>query len=287
MTMARIPVNTQLRRGGRKRPEAPAVPMDARVMNALALVLALAACAFLVQHAWAVMKRAPMFTVRTITVDGDLQRMSVPALRALAAPKAAGNFFGLDMAQVRAAFETVPWVRRAHVRRQWPNGLSVTLEEHRAVALWDGEDGLEALVNEYGEVFEANAGEVEEDDLPTLSGPAGSSRHVLTTHQRLVALMAPMAARVESLHLTPRGAWQLTLQDGAVLELGRGNDHGDTAEVMERTARFVRTFAEVSERFGRPPLIKADLRHTNGYALQLKGVTLVQPVVTGKPELKR
>ena len=41
---------------------------------------------------------------------------------------------------IRDSFETVPWVRRAVVRRVWPDRLAVRLEEHRAVALWVGED---------------------------------------------------------------------------------------------------------------------------------------------------
>ena len=57
---------------------------------------------------------------------------------------------------------------------------AVRLEEHRPVALWGGgEPGSEKLVNSFGEVFEANVGDVEDDNLPTLEGPDGSSARVL------------------------------------------------------------------------------------------------------------
>ena len=63
-------------------------------------------------------------------------------------------------------------------RGQLPDRLAVTLEEHQAAALWQGEDRRsDRLVNTHGEVFEANVGDVEDDALPTLAGPeARSSR---------------------------------------------------------------------------------------------------------------
>ena len=78
---------------------------------------------------------------------------------------------------MQQAFEAVPWVRQATVRRVWPGQLLVQLEEHQAVASWDGrgeygEPPLErALLNSHGEVFHANLGEVEDDRLPQLAGP--------------------------------------------------------------------------------------------------------------------
>ena len=86
---------------------------------------------------------------------------------------------------MRRAFESVPWVRHAVVRRVWPNRLRVQLEEHRPVALWGGETGSEKLVNSFGEVFEANLGDVEDDDLPRLVGPDGSSAQVLAMLGRI------------------------------------------------------------------------------------------------------
>jgi len=43
------------------------------------------------------------------------------------------QFFTADLDAVRAAFESVPWVRKAMVRREWPNKLIVTVEEHRGI----------------------------------------------------------------------------------------------------------------------------------------------------------
>ena len=73
-------------------------------------------------------------------VEGDVARNSVSTIRANAAPQLAGNFLTIDLGAVRRAFESVPWVRLAIVRRVWPNRLRVRLEEHRPVALWGSDE---------------------------------------------------------------------------------------------------------------------------------------------------
>ncbi len=242
---------------------------DVRLVNAAASVLAALGVLLVAAAAVLWVARQPFFAIRSISVDGDVGRNSVSTIRANAAPRLAGNFLTLDLAAVRRAFESVPWVRRAVVQRVWPNRLRVRLEEHQPVALWGGgEPGSEKLVNSFGEVFEANVGDVEDDTLPTLEGPEGSSAHVLAVLGKLGPAFAPLEARVDALRLSSRGSWQATLDNGAVVEIGRGSDD----EVMARTARFVSTVRQVMQRYQRP-LEYADLRHTDGYAVRLKGVS--------------
>ena len=164
------------------------LPLDVRLMNGVATaVFALAGAGVLAAGvAW--LMRSPVFPIRSIQLDGDLARNSVPTIRANAAPRLAGNFFSVDLQVGRAAFESVPWVRRAVVRRIWPDRLTVQLEEHRAAALWEGAEAdrnADRLVNVQGEVFEANVGDVEDERLPSLAGPEGSAARMLSLYQRV------------------------------------------------------------------------------------------------------
>lgn len=245
------------------------LPADVRLTNAVANGVFVLAGAALAAGAALWAARAPWFDLRAIALDGDLARTNVATIRANATPRLAGNFWSVDLAAGRAAFESVPWVREAVVRRVWPNRLAVTLAEHEAAALWAGDDGNDRLVNTHGEVFEANLGDVEDEGLPRLAGPDGSAAQVLAMHRRLATAFAPLeGAVVQSLTLTHRGSWRAELDRGAVVELGRGSDD----EVVARTERFVRTLAQVQARFERP-LEYADLRHTDGYAVRLQGIT--------------
>ena len=139
------------------------LPPDVRLMNATAAALVFVAAILVAAMAVMWLARQPFFAIRSISVDGDVARNSVSTIRANAAPKLAGNFVTMDLRAVRRAFESVPWVRLAVVRRVWPNRLRVQLEEHRPVAIWGSESGAEKLVNSFGEVFEANVGDVEDD----------------------------------------------------------------------------------------------------------------------------
>ena len=119
------------------------LPPDVRLMNATAAALAAAAAILVAAMAVMWLARQPFFAIRSISVDGDVTRNSVSTIRANAAPKLAGNFVTMDLRSVRHAFESVPWVRLAVVRRVWPNRLRVQLEEHRPVAIWGSESGAE------------------------------------------------------------------------------------------------------------------------------------------------
>jgi len=164
---------------------APGLPFDVRLMNGVASLLyglvgvALLAAALL----W--LSRSPWLAIRVIQLEGDLQRNNVSTLRANAAPRLNGNLLSIDLDKARAAFEAVPWVRQATLRRVWPDRLAVRLAEHQTVALWLGEDGTERLVNAQGEVFSANVGDVEDQDLPLFSGPDGTSAQMLALYLRL------------------------------------------------------------------------------------------------------
>ena len=241
-----------------------ALPADIRLMNTLSAVLwaALGLASLVLVLAWAA--RLPLFAIRAISIDGDVSRNSVSTIRANALPHLSGNFFTLDLKQGRRAFEAVPWVRSAVVHRVWPNRLAVRLEEHRPVAQW-GED---KLVNALGEVFEANLGDVEDDHLPTLAGPEGTAAQALALLRRLAPVLARLELRIEQLTLSGRGSWHVELDSGAEIELGRGSED----EVVARTERFTATVTQVASRYQRP-IEYADLRHNEGYALRLRGVS--------------
>jgi cell division protein FtsQ len=129
-------------------------------------------------------------------------------------------------------------------------------------------------------VFEANLGEIEQDMLPRLNGPDGQAADVWAMYRQINGLFSEMDLTIEALELSKGGSWRVFLDTGAVVELGRGN----AAEVMARVTRFLETLTQVVSRYGRKPAAveSADLRHDNGYAIRMQGVTTVVPVVPKK-----
>lgn len=258
---------------------APGLPADVRLMlataNAVFVLAGLALCAAVLW--WAA--RLPIFAIRGIRVDGEVARNSESTIRANAVHRLTGNFVTLDLQKSRAAFEAVPWVRHAVVRRQFPNRLQVVLQEHQAVAYW-GSDNALRLINNFGEVFEANVGEVEQDALPSLNGPEGQGAEVLAMYRAVAPLFEHMEMPVDGLELSVGGSWRVLLDTGAAIELGRGG----VAEISARVRRFLATLTQVTSRYGRhaDAVESADLRHENGYAIRLRGVSTVVAAVVPK-----
>jgi cell division protein FtsQ len=257
----------------RPRPEANAsvvVPLDVKLMHmAASLMIMGLVVGALVMALWALVQ-LPAFALTGITVRGDVEHNNEVTLRANVATKLTGNFFTADLVRVRQAFESVPWIRLASVQREFPNRLRVTLQEHKPVAYW-GEDRESRLVNSYGEVFEANLGDLEDDKMPRLSGPDSQSQQVLAMYLALAPAFKELTMNLDSLVLTDRGSWRAKLGQGAVIELGRGS----VEDVMARMQRLSKTVTQVTQRLGRKvsAMESVDLRHDNGYALRLRGVS--------------
>lgn len=260
------------------------VPFDAKLMNLTASVLfVLFGAAVLAAGAWWVLHHSA-FGIGGIVVQGQVTHNNEVTLRANAAPRLEGNFFTVDLGQARAVFESVPWVRRAMVQREFPNRLRVQLEEHQPVAHWGRED-QSSMVNSFGEVFEANVGEVDQDDLPRLYGPAEHAAEVLAMYRRLTPLFAPLDTTLDELRLSSRGGWRGQLDSGALIEFGSGTPE----EIEAITQRFVQTLTQVTAKYGRrvDALESADLRHNEGYALRLRGVSTISAEAAAKPARKK
>ena len=245
-------------------------PLDVKLMNMVTSTLLLVFALLAVGTAVMWVGRQPLFAIGGIAVTGEVTHNNAVTLRANVAPRLEGTFFTLDLTAARLAFESVPWVRHATVRREFPNRLKVQLQEHQAVAYW-GAEGESRMVNNFGEVFEANVGEAEQESMPRLTGPDGQAPQVLAMYQALEPLFNEMDLTLGQLELSVHGGWRVALDEGAVIELGAGT----TAEVVARSQRFLKTLTQVASSYRRKAdaLEAADLRHEEGYAIRLRGVT--------------
>ena len=198
----------------------------------------------------------PVFPLREIGVIGDVGHVTNEQVAAVIARELRGNFFTVDLAHAREAFEKLPWVRKVNVRRQWPDRLEVAVEEHRPLARW----GSTALVNAHGEVFEAAISST----LPVFFGPDGTAAEVVARYAEFNRLLAPIGRKVVLVTLSARRAWQLHLDDGMVLQLGREN-------LEARLAGFVSAYRRTVARLPHPPS-HVDLRYSNGFAVRTPGL---------------
>lgn len=207
----------------------------------------------------------PLFPLRHVGVvnaveqGGELRHVSRQQVQELIGERLAGTFFTVDLEAARAAFSALPWVRRADVRRIWPDRLEVAIEEHAALANWHAGK----LVNTHGELFDAAA----IDGLPAFSGPPGSEGEVTRRYREFAASLARLGVAPRQLVLSARAAWELKLDSGLALKLGREQP---ADPLLRRLQRFVAAYPATAGHSG-PRLEVADLRYTQGFALRLPG----------------
>jgi cell division protein FtsQ len=255
---------------------------DAKALNATANgIFALALLACLAAGVWWLAQR-PMFNLRTIRVeslagDGELRHVSQLTLRNNALGRIKGNFFTTNLDTVRQAFESVPWVRRATVRREWPDQLIVALEEHEALGTW-GADGR--LLSTKGDVFTANLAEAEEDHaLPEFDGPEGSEKEVLSRFEELRQWFAPLKLVPEALSLSGRYAWTVKLDNGMSVALGREQT---PTTLKERVDRLLGIYPQLVSHLQNIETI--DMRYQNGLALSAADLKI--PAEGAKPKAR-
>jgi len=159
-----------------------------------------------------------------------------------------GNFFQLDVDDVQKQVSALPWVYSVAVRKQWPNQLKIYVVDQSPVALWNGD----FLLNKFGKAFQADIERVNHA-LPKFFGPEGTQQLALENYRNLNELLGFDGLSIDELLLTERFSWQLTLNDGVTLNLGR-------EERVERIVRFMDVY----------PMIKAQLALKNNAASKVK-----------------
>ena len=248
------------------------LPLDIRMMQQFNKMLSMALAVIVLAGLTWWLIRLPVFAIAGITLVGQVEHNNEVTIRANVTPQLKGDFFTFDLQKTQKIFETVPWVRRAVVQREFPNRLRVQLEEHQPVAYW-GEESQGRLLNKQGEVFDANWGEIEGVNLPQLIGPDNQSAQVLDVYQMIEPEFKHLGLSIQALELTARGSWRAKLANSSVVEMGRGTSE----EVLSRVKMFTLTLAQVSARYEKKvsALESADLRHDRGYALRMKGLSTV------------
>ena len=199
--------------------------------------------------------RSPLSPMREVVVVSELKKTTRQEIESAVRAVPGGNFFAYSLPLLRASLESLPWVRRAELRRVWPGRVELRLEEHVALARW----GDDALVNTQGEKFSGKTDAL----LPLFIAPAGTESEVARRYRRFARLAAPLGADLERVVLTPRLAWQLRLSNGLHLMLGRDADQAEA-----RLARFVDAHPASLGRIARRHEV-VDLRYPNGFALRL------------------
>jgi cell division protein FtsQ len=215
-------------------------------LYALAVLLAGYALVWIVVH-------QPAFALRSVEITGDAKHVTRAQVEAIVGNELKGTFFTLNLPHLRHSFEKLPWVREVRLRRHWPDRLEVNVVEHVPLARW----GSAALVNVQGDVFHA----AYDGKLPVFIGPPGTSREIAIQYELFRRNLSAIGAKPVMVRVTPRRAWQVKLDAGPTLELGR-------EDIEARLARYLDVHESTVGALKRR-IDYVDLRYANGFAVRI------------------
>jgi cell division protein FtsQ len=197
--------------------------------------------------------------IESVSVAGRFQRVApVDVERVVKAQVHGAGLLSVDLAAVRRAIHTLPWVDAVSVQRAWPRGLDVLVLEQTAAARW-GERGL---LNTRGELFDSDERHIP-PELAQLSGPAGKESLVAQRYLAAEGRLLQAGLRLTALRLDARGAWELDLANGVTVRLGR-------RQVDERFEKFMNSALKLVTQRGED-IAYVDMRYTNGFAIGWRG----------------
>ncbi|MFV0574406.1 MAG: cell division protein FtsQ/DivIB [Vibrio sp.] len=189
-----------------------------------------------------------------VMVEGDLDHVAPNQVQsALAELPHIGTFMTQDVDQLQNVLGALPWVAQVSIRKQWPDLIKVYIVEYKAAAIWNGN----ALLNPDGKVFKGHPEDAPENSV-NLYGPEGSSEQVLSVWHESSKELQPLGRTITSVVLNDRRAWQLILDNGIRLELGKGARE-------DRLKRFIKLYRRLGDKVGNISYI--DLRYDTGAAV--------------------
>lgn len=197
---------------------------------------------------------SPYFPIKQVKIAGDIRHTDEAELQRIAKQYIRGNILKADLNGAQEAYAALPWMADAQVRRRLPDTVEINLRERIPVAHW-GEAGGR-LVDTEGVVFK---GEVTEK-LPQFIGEEGAERDMVAHLSSFQTALSQEKLTISRLVYTPRSAWELVLDNGLTVRLGRENEN-------ERLARFVAMWRPViREQAAR--LQYVDMRYKDGFAVR-------------------
>jgi cell division protein FtsQ len=231
------------------------------------------------------LSQRPVFALRQVVIEpvaGEtLKHINKPVVRQQVLETVQGNFFSVRLEDVKRGFESMPWVRHANVRRVWPNGLIVSIEEQKPFGIWGGVDS-HTLMNTYGELFAGRISDVGDGTvLIDFSGPEDSSKEVMRLYEKANAWFKPWNTEVKTLTLSDRYAWHVKLSNGMKVEFGRDEENSDKTLTEDRVARLFKYWPQVQEKWANR-VDAIDLRYANGFAVHLASASLKKNEVDHK-----
>jgi cell division protein FtsQ len=246
------------------------IPPDIKLVNAVTSVLFGVFLFLIVLSGIEYILKNKIKNLNAISIKGNILHSDISSIRNNITSNVSGNFYSINLNQTKQIFENIPWINQAVVKRVYPSQIEVKLSEYKSKAIWGAREDMK-LVDETGAIFEANTEDDEYDLMPQLIGPEGQGKLMLDMYEDVSTALGPLNVKLKILELNARGSWVAILEGGAHFELGRGN----VFDIINRINKFSVGAEQILKKLNKKimDIQYIDLRHSDGYALRIQGVS--------------
>ncbi len=193
--------------------------------------------------------------ITQIDFTGEFNKVNKKQLAASIESVPRKNYFLIDVESMRSLLTALPWVEDVKIDRVWPDRLNIDVREKKAIARW----AKGGLLNRDGRLFYPN-----KTDYPaglTLVSPLnGMNAEIANKLNQFNQSLSRINLTIIKLVVDDRGVWQLTLNNGCQLIVGR-------RQLVQRVERFVAVLPRLGNESN---LVAVDLRYANGIAIRMK-----------------
>jgi cell division protein FtsQ len=215
-------------------------------------LLVLAGLIALGEYLWVSFSHQP---IRHVAITSDGHEVQVAKLQPLVKKDVTGDFYTLNTHQLQSHLLLLPWVKSASIRRVWPDRLTVSIHEHKAVALWNETQ----LLSAEGTLFQPPLATYPVG-LPRLAGAKNTEKEVLSEYAIISEKLYPLGLKVVALELVVH-YWKFRLDSGAQVYFNEGEE--------QQLKGFNKLYQQVLHK-NMGLVERVDLRYAGGAAVRWK-----------------
>ena len=204
------------------------------------------------------MKKIENVSIKTVEIQSKLTNVSKDEVRMIAENFIQEGFFTVDLLQFEEELNSIPWVYKANIKRQWPGKLAINIYEQKPLFRWGKSD----LVNDAAETFRVQDTR-EFSHLPYLKGVVGREQYLVNLYYRYEDNFSSAGVPIVRIEEDARYDKVITLANGISINVGR-----ERAE--QQIERCLYSFAMFSKA-ERAAISSIDFRHSNGFAVRWNG----------------
>lgn len=204
--------------------------------------------------------------IHRVVIRGDLRALDQKTIQDAVAIYETDSFLDIDLAALVDQLEAQPWIARARARRQWPDTVDIEIVEEMPIAYW----GTQWMVNAKGRIFE-HQGLYQDKPLPRLWSEGAIPADTMSYYQIFEHQLQSIGLRLRGISQNLQGDWQLTLDNGLRVILGR-------ADPASSVRYFVSIYQQVVLPAQKPALV-VDMRYRHGAAIRWQQP---EPAISGQ-----